>query len=120
MIDYSKDLFKAMSCKTPTKGSQFFIDDFADVWLMVPQINKYGDDSLYKAYQGRIVLSPNHVAQPGYNYLGEVMIGYHVYLQSHMSLPGVDFRSLLFYITTRVTRVVAKHHKKPRKLLGVC
>lgn len=119
MIDYSKDLYKAMSCKTPTKGSQFFIDDFGDVWLMVPQINRYGDESLYKAYQGRIMLSPDQVMQPGYSYLGEVMKGYYVYLSAIGGI-NIDFRSLQFYITTRVSRVVAKHYKKPRKLLRMC
>lgn len=119
MIDYSKDLFKAMSCKTPTKGSQFFIDDFADVWVMVPQINKYGEESLYKTYQGRIVLAPGGIQQQPGMYLGEVMSGYHMYLTGMATHMGIDLRSLIFYITTRVSKVVAKHNKKKRPLLGI-
>lgn len=120
MIDYSKDLYKAMSCKTPTKGSQFFIDDFADVWVMIPQINKYGDESLYKHYQGRVMMSSNQIVQPGFYYLGEVMQGYHLHLSGAVGTIGIDYRALLFYITSRVSRVVAKHRKKPRPLLGAC
>lgn len=120
MIDYSKDLYKAMSCKTPTKGSQFHIDDFADVWVMIPQINKFGAEGIYKHYQGRLVMSPQAIQQPGYVYLGEVLSGYHLSVGGVVGTINMDLRALQYYITTRVSSVVAKHRKKPRPLQKVC
>lgn len=122
--DYSKALFKAIGCRTVTKGSQVQVDDFGDVWLLLPATNRVGDLSVHRQYAGRIYLYPdtNVFINPGVIYITEVLPGYYIGLQHCMltnTYPMLAPR-LAELINTRALKVKLNYQKKPKQLTGAC
>ncbi|QZA71041.1 hypothetical protein AH06_272 [Erwinia phage AH06] len=115
MSDYSTDIFKAISCKTPTKGSELYIDDFGDLWMLIPRINRFGEQSVYRQYAGNLTLAsaPSAMYQ-GQMYVCELLPGYHLILVNQTAL--VNQYTLVQYVRTRSAKVEARYRRKPKAL----
>lgn len=121
MGDYTQAIYKAVCCKTVTKGATMFIDDFGDVWTLIPQVNRFGELSQYRQYTGNLIVSD----RPLYNdmtgshlYLGEFLPSYHFNLRNPANFINGLQQQLIFYINGRLGKVQARYHKKPLRFKG--
>jgi hypothetical protein len=117
MNDYTKDLYKAISCKTPTKGSEFYVDDFGDLWLLIPQLNRFGEQSVFRQYAGNLTIQ----GKPGgmfsnATYIGQFMPTYHLFLVGQTT--AIDIAALQRYVMTRASKVVARYQRKAKPFQG--
>jgi len=119
MADYIRDIYKAISCKTPTKGATMFIDDFGDVWTLIPQLNRFNEMSVYRQYTGNIVIAPfplGNTAQGQHLYIGELIPTYHISISCPVSYIQNLQHQIYYYLQGRLGKVQARFNKKPLRL----
>ncbi|AHI60403.1 hypothetical protein RAY_253 [Erwinia phage vB_EamM_RAY] len=115
MSDYCADIFKAISCKTPTKGSELYIDDFGDLWMLIPKLNRFGEQSVFRQYAGNLALMADRGQMyQGQLYVCELIPGYHLVLTNQAVM--VNQYSLVQYVKTRAAKVEARYRKKPKPM----
>lgn len=116
MHDYTKDIYKAISCKTATKGTTMFIDDFGDIWTMIPQMNRYGESSVYRQYTGNLIVSNQPMSSTvrgNYMYLGEFIPTYHFSVCNPTPYINNLLPQIQYYLQNRLGKIQARYNKKP-------
>lgn len=121
MSDLTQAIYKAVSCKTATKGATMFIDDFGDVWTMIPMLNRFGEMSAYRQYTGNLIVTNRPLMNDvtgNYLYLGELVPSYHFSLKNPMHLITGLQHQLCYYMAGRLGKVQARYQKKPVRCKG--
>jgi len=119
-MDYQTDLYKAICCKNPTKGSEVFVDDFGDVYLLYTATNKLGQLSTYRNRVGQLVFhnTPGPIATTASGqYLLEVLPAYYAFMVYYLNTPAlwaVDVNKVSQYIHARIGKVKTRYYKKPK------
>lgn len=116
MNDYTKDIYKAVSCKTATKGTTMFIDDFGDIWTMIPQVNRFGENSTYRQYTGNLCVAPQPLSSGlhgNFLYLGELVPTYHFSVQNPAPFIQGLTQQIQYYLQNRLGKIQARYNKKP-------
>lgn len=121
MSDYTQAIYKAVCCKTATKGSTLFIDDFGDVWTMIPATNRFGEQTQFRQYSGNLIVSDRPMLNDvtgNYLYIGEHVPSYHFVLRNPTPIVGGIQQLLHFYILGRVGKIMTRYQKKPVRCKG--
>ncbi|QXO10259.1 hypothetical protein pEaSNUABM37_00300 [Erwinia phage pEa_SNUABM_37] len=121
MSDYTQEIYRAVTCKTVTKGATMFIDDFCDVWTMIPMLNSFGEMSQFRQYTGRLIVTSRPLlndATGNYLYLGELVPSYHFSLRNPSPMIAGLQHQLGFYMTGRLNKVLNRYQKKPVRCKG--
>lgn len=121
MNDYTQDIYKAVSCKTATKGATMFIDDFGDVWTMIPTVNRFGELSSYRQYTGNLIVVDRPLLNDvtgNYLYLGELVPSYHFSLKNPTPIIAGLQQQLCYYMAGRLGKIQARYAKKPVRCKG--
>lgn len=121
MSDYTKAIYKAVCCKTVTKGATMFIDDFGDVWTMIPSINRFGEASQFRQYTGNLVVTNRPLSNDitgNHMYLGELVPSYHFSLKNPTPIIHGLQHQLCFYMQGRLGDVLTRFTKKPVSCKG--
>lgn len=121
MTDYKKAIYKAISCKTPTKGTPIYVDDFGDVWITSTQLNRFGEQSTHHQYAGNLLITPT-VMQNGMNgnylHVGEFIPTYHFSVFNPTPNINGYMWQLQTYLDTRLVKVKERYQKKPLRNKG--
>jgi len=121
MTDLTRDIYKAVSCKSATKGTTMFIDDFGDIWTMIPQVNRFGENSVYRQFTGNLVVTgapmPNGMAG-NYLYVGELVPTYHFNILNPCPFIQNLQQQVFYYLNGRLGKVQARYNKKPNRFKG--
>ena len=121
MTDYTLAIYKAVCCKTVTKGSTMHIDDFGDIWTLTPAINRCGVQSVYRQYTGNLVIAN----RPLYNdisgnhlYIGELIPTYHFNIRNPAAFINGLQHQVGYYLENRLGDIKARYFKKPLRFKG--
>jgi len=121
MGDYTQAIYKAVSSKTVTKGSTMHIDDFGDIWTLIPQLNRYGEQSVYRQYTGNLIISdrPLYCDMHGNHlYIGELVPSYHFNIRNPAAFIQGLQHQVGYYLESRLGKIKARYYKKPVRFKG--